>query len=222
VPTRLPLFPLGSVLVPGQVLPLHVFEPRYRVLVEDLLALPEAQRRFGVVAIRSGREVGDDGVLALHEVGCAAQVRRVEPFADGRFAVVSTGATRFRLLDVEHDKPYLTGVVEELAERAGDGAAVLADSVATSLADYARALSAAGDVEPAELAGTRADPRTLSYLLAVAMRIDLEDRQALLEVTDDASRLRAGLALLRRESRLMRLLSAVPAPELARVPLSPN
>ena len=58
--TRLPLFPLSTVLVPGLVLPLHVFEPRYRILVQALLELPEgAERRFGVVAIRSGREVGD-------------------------------------------------------------------------------------------------------------------------------------------------------------------
>jgi Lon protease-like protein len=54
VPDRLPLFPLGLVLLPGLLLPLHVFEQRYRDLVQDLLALPEEQRRFGVVAIRSG------------------------------------------------------------------------------------------------------------------------------------------------------------------------
>ena len=70
MPTRLlPLFPLPLVLLPGVVLPLHVFEPRYRVLVQALLELPdEAERRFGVVAIRAGREVGADGVRALHAV----------------------------------------------------------------------------------------------------------------------------------------------------------
>ena len=69
----LPLFPLSAVLFPGMRLPLHIFEERYRVLVTDLLAKPEP-RRFGVIAIRNGREVGADGVTALHEVGCVAAV----------------------------------------------------------------------------------------------------------------------------------------------------
>ena len=92
VATRLPLFPLNAVLVPGLVLPLHIFEPRYRVLVQALLELPEdAERRFGVVAIRSGREVGADGVRALHAVGCTAELREVTPYADGRFDLVDRG-----------------------------------------------------------------------------------------------------------------------------------
>jgi Lon protease-like protein len=221
VPDRLPLFPLGLVLVPGLVLPLHVFEERYRVLVRDLLGLPEPERRFGVVAIRSGREVGADGVLALHEVGCVAQLRQVRPYDDGRFDLVSTGAARFRLRGFAHDRPYLVGLAEELPECEGEEAALLTGPVTAAFTGYARALAAAGhaDLVLPEMPG---DPRTLSYLVAAGMRVDLDDRQALLEVPDDAGRLRAGLALLRREARLMRTLSAVPAPELARTPLSPN
>jgi Lon protease-like protein len=218
---RLPLFPLGLVLVPGLVLPLHVFEERYRVLVRDLLEQPQEQRRFGVVAIRSGREVGADGVLALHEVGCVAQVHRVEPHEDGRFDLVTAGAGRFRLRGFEHDRPYLVGRVEPLPEVEGEEAALLAPSVADAFTGYARALSAAGG-DGLELPDLPTDPRTLSYLVAAGMRVDLDDRQRLLEVPDDADRLRAALALLRRESRLMRMLSAVPAPELTRTPLSPN
>ena len=220
---RLPLFPLGLVLVPGLVLPLHVFEQRYRVLVQDLLALPEPERRFGVVAIRSGREVGADGVLALHEVGCTAQLRAVEPHDDGRYDVVATGGERFRLVDLEHDQPYLTGVVELLGDEVGptDEATVLADAVGPAYADHLRALAAASG-ETAEAPQLPDDVRTLSYLVAATLRVDLEDRQALLAEPDAAARLRAELALLRREARLMRSLSAVPAPELTRQPLSPN
>ena len=220
---RLPLFPLGLVLVPGLVLPLHVFEHRYRVLVQDLLALPEPERRFGVVAIRSGREVGADGVLALHEVGCTAQLRAVQPQDDGRYDVVATGGERFRLVDLEHDKPYLTGVVELLGDEVGpiDEATVLAAAVGPAYADHLRALAAAGG-ETAEAPQLPDDVRTLSYLVAATLRVDLEDRQALLAEPDAAARLRAELALLRREARLMRSLSAVPAPELTRQPLSPN
>ena len=223
MPSRLPLFPLGLVLVPGQPLPLHVFEERYRLLVRDLLAQPEDDRVFGVVAIRSGREVGADGVLALHEVGCTARVEEVREHPDGRFDVVTTGGEPFRLLDVDHSRAYLTGVVDLLGDDVGpaDEAAVLAGTVGPAFRDYLRALAAAagGRLEGLELP---TEPRALSHLVTLGMRVDLEDRQALLAEPDAAARLRAGLALLRRESQLMRLLSAVPVPELARQPLSPN
>jgi hypothetical protein len=98
----IPLFPLGTPLFPGIVLPLQVFEPRYRALVRDLLALPEgAQRRFGVVAIRQGWEVERVAPAeALYDVGCSAVLQVVRSQPDGGFAVVAVGAERFRLLDV--------------------------------------------------------------------------------------------------------------------------
>jgi uncharacterized protein len=223
VADRLPLFPLGSVVVPGQVLPLHVFEPRYRSLVQDLQALPEGAREFGVVAIRAGREVGEDGVVALHEVGTVVRLHRVSPYPDGRYDVVGVGTGRFRVRDVAHDRPYLVGLVDRLADDPGDAdeAALLAASTTDALTTYLRALGAAagGETEVPDLPD---EPRALSYVVAAGTRIDLDDRQALLEVPDDAGRLRAALGLLRREVRLMRALRAVPAPELARVPLSPN
>ena len=80
----LPLFPLGAVLYPGMLLPLHIFEERYRQLVRDLLDGPEP-RRFGVIAIRKGRETGIDGVHSLYEIGCTATLRRVDQRDDGRF-----------------------------------------------------------------------------------------------------------------------------------------
>ena len=223
VADRLPLFPLGLVLVPGQLLPLHVFEPRYRVLVEHLLAADEQARELGVVAIRAGREVGEDGALALHEVGTVARLQSTERHPDGRYDVVTVGTDRFRLVGLEHDQPYLVGRVERLPDRPGDpaDATLLAPAVRVALAQYVRAIAAAGsgrDVLP----DLPEDARALGYLVTAAARVDLADRQALLEEPDDAARLRAALALLRRETRLMHALSAVPAPELARTPLSPN
>ncbi len=222
---RLPLFPLGLVLVPGLLLPLHVFEERYRVLVRDLLELPEAERRFGVVAIRSGREVGADGITALHEVGCTAVLRQVEPHDDGRFDLVTVGAERFQLLGVNPagERPYLTGTVEMLGDDVGEAeeAAVLAPAVGAAYTDHLRALAAA-DRERLELPELPADPRSLSYLVAATVRIDLADQQALLAVPDAAARLRAELVLLRREARMTRRLRSVPAPELTRASLSLN
>ena len=85
--TTVPLFPLGTVLVPGLVLPLHVFEQRYRTLVADLLAAAEVDQHFGVVAIRSGFEVGDGAARALHEVGTLAELTDVDALPDGRYDV---------------------------------------------------------------------------------------------------------------------------------------
>ncbi len=120
----IPLFPLGTPLFPGVVLPLQVFEARYRALVRDLLALPEGvQRRFGVVAIRQGWEVERvSPAEALFDVGCTAEVQAVRPQPDGTFGVVTVGGDRFRLLDVVlgdrggEDPPYLRAEVEWLAE----------------------------------------------------------------------------------------------------------
>jgi uncharacterized protein len=125
----IPLFPLGSPLFPGIVLPLQVFEPRYRVLVKDLLALPaDGDRRFfGVVAIRQGWEVERVAPAeALYDVGCTARVQVVRPQPDGGFRLVTVGGERFRLLDVLVGEaagedagsapPYLRAEVEWLAE----------------------------------------------------------------------------------------------------------
>ena len=149
----IPLFPLGTPLFPGVVLPLNVFEPRYRRLVADLAALPadSGRRRFGVVAIRQGWEVERVAPAeALYDVGCTAVLRAVAPQSDGGFQVVSVGADRFRLLEVlvDEDPPYLRARVEWLAEEeaaeeaAGDadglsqagGASAPPDDVARSLA----------------------------------------------------------------------------------------
>src|SRR4051812_11929032 len=117
----IPLFPLGTPLFPGVVLPLQIFEPRYRRLVRDLLALPDADDRrfFGVVAIRQGWEVEHVAPAeALYDVGCTARVQAVRAEPDGGFRIVTVGGERFRLLDVVigDDPPYLQAEVEWLLD----------------------------------------------------------------------------------------------------------
>src|SRR5579871_6189200 len=111
----LPLFPLSTVLFPGMRLPLHIFEERYRLLASHLQAQPEP-RRFGVIAIRKGREVGADGVSALHDVGCVATVRQIVPHPDGRFDMATVGTERFRLLRVDDSLPYFQGETTPLPD----------------------------------------------------------------------------------------------------------
>jgi len=212
VAETLPLFPLGhTVLFPGAVLPLHVFEERYRELVRTLVARDGGPRRFGVVAIRQGWEVGADAVRALHGVGCAAELRRVSRYPDGRFDIVTVGSQRFRLLTVADGlRPYLVGDVEWLPGDPPDpDAAALAQHVATLFEEYMAAVATARNeqVAPAELP---TDPSMLSYLVASGAVLALEDRQALLETSGAATRLRAELRLLKRETTMLRRLRALP------------
>lgn len=213
-------------LFPGLVLPLHVFEERYRLLVRDLLELPEDQRQFGVVAIREGREVGTDGVSALFEVGCTARLRRVEPYDDGRYDLVTVGAELFRLTALHEgtsDRPYLTGEVEWLPDTAGndDEATLLGAPVRETYSSYLDALGEATG-QQVQVPDLPADPLVLSHLVAATMLLDLADRQDLLEQPDGRTRLRKELRLLRREAGFLSVLTAAPAPELARTPYSSN
>jgi hypothetical protein len=217
VPVRLPLFPLTTVLVPGLVLPLHVFEDRYRVLINALLALPdEATRQFGVITIRSGAEAGQHRP-ELYEVGCTAELREVTPYSDGRFDIVSVGESRFRLVDVDDsaDTPYLTGLVEFLPEPDGADVAELQRAVVGQFADYRRRLR----VDVTELPD---DARVVSYLVAAAMVLELPERQQLLEQPTTARRLRAEIELLRRERALVGAFGALPAVELLQAETGPN
>jgi Lon protease-like protein len=201
----LPLFPLGTVLFPGMPLPLQVFEPRYRELVNELLSGPEP-RTFGVVAIREGHEVGTAAVRSLYGVGCVAVVRRVEALPDGRFAMMTTGSRRFRIVETDESRPYLQARVELLDEPTGDSdLAGINDSVRKAFADYAATLGDPGrGIDPPE------DPGLLSYLVATTMVISLPERQELLEVSTTSQRLAREHDLLNRELGLMRTLRTMP------------
>ena len=216
----IPLFPLGAVLVPGLVLPLHIFEPRYRRLMHDLRTRRDDDRAFGVVAIREGWEVGEDGVTAMFDVGTLAVVRDIVPYPDGRYDVVTNGDARFRVIALaESDAPYLMAEVEWLAEDGeGEGAeaAVLAQGVVRRFDAYRTAVAEAGAIEAAQMAELPEDPRILSYLVAVAMVLDLSDRQLLLEAATTTDRLRLEAALLARETLIVRELPSLPAVDLAR------
>lgn len=208
---RIALFPLATVLFPGSVLPLHVFEERYRLLVRDLVARPDgASRRFGVLAIREGREVGPHGVSALHEIGCTAVLHQVHPYDDGRFDLVSAGSARFRLHRLDDSRAYLQGEVEFLDEPGGAKAGVLAAGVAERFAAYRQLLASAARRPLPD------DPTVLSYLVAAAMVLDLADKQRLLAAPDTATRLGFELGLLRRETSILARLPSLPAVELAR------
>lgn len=215
----LPLFPLNVAIVPGLVLPLHIFEPRYRELVRELLTISDPDRReFGIVAVREGRSVERDGIDALYSVGTATVLRQVESLDDGRFDIVTTGTRRFRLDDLSTDAPLARAQVTWLTEERGSGAPALIEPVARAFMAYRAVL--AGQLDDDDSTGHLADelpddPGVLSYLVTAAMVLPVHERQFLLEATDDAARLRMALASLRRETALITTLNAVPALDLS-------
>jgi uncharacterized protein len=218
----LPLFPLGTVLFPGLLLPLHIFEERYRQLVRDLQDGPEP-RRFGVIAIRQGRETGVDGIQALHEIGCTATLRQVNQLEDGRYDIVTVGTDRFRLAGLDDSGPYLQGQVDLLTDETGEPAAAgqAARVVRDAFRAYLSALAERGvtQISAPELPD---EPITLSYLVGASMIIDLSDRQTLLAEPDALHRLVAERSLLSRELTMLRTLTATPAPDLRNSPYSSN
>jgi hypothetical protein len=220
--TMLPLFPLGAVLYPGMLLPLHIFEERYRQLVRDLLDGAEP-RRFGVIAIRKGRETGIDGVHSLYEIGCTATLRRVEEREDGRFDVVSVGTRRFRLLTLDRTRPYLQGEVEMLADEPADPAEAgpAVRMIQAAFREYLDALTEWGGAT-VRLEDLPDEPELLSFIVAAAMVIDLPERQAMLAEPDTLRRLALQRALLSRETAMLRTTTSRPVPDLRNTPYSPN
>jgi len=218
----LPLFPLSTVLFPGMRLPLHIFEPRYRQLVADLLEEPEP-RQFGVIAIRKGKETGTSGAEALFEVGCVATVRQVEPREDGRYDLLTVGEQRFRLLGLDRSLPYLRGEVEPLPDETGDPAAAAYTTlrVQEAFRGYLNVLvdRGGGVISVADLPD---EPLLLSYIVAAAMIIDLPDRQSLLAAPDALTRLKAERSLLTREIGMLRATTSRPAPDFNYEPFSLN
>ena len=110
----LPLFPLPNVvLFPGVLLPLHIFEPRYRALAADVL---EGDRTLGMVLLRSGWESDYDGRPSVHEIGCSGVIVHAVRLDDGRYNIVLRGLERFRVLDEDHERAYRRARIERMPE----------------------------------------------------------------------------------------------------------
>lgn len=210
----LPVFPLGTVLLPGASLPLHIFEPRYRQLTVDLVTGAVPDKQFGVVAVREGWAPDEHGMAGLHHVGCTAELRDVRRLPDGRFDVVARGVRRFRLLDLDTEsKPYLMGEVEYLPD---DTCAPVAEETRTLVAAardaHRRYCATAWKSDDWSEPEHDIAPDTLAHVLAGDCLLPIGDRQQLLEQTCPTKRLEMVRALLAREAGLLAQLRAVPAP----------
>jgi len=217
----LPIFPLGVVLFPGLPLSLHIFEDRYRQLVQHLLDRDDDERCLGVVAIRDGYEVGDLAVHSAHRVGCEAVLSEVRRRRDGRFDIEVVGRRRLRVDGMDESQAYLVGDVTYLGDSDGGAPGEAARKALAAFAGYRERLA---DMQgtAVEVPELPADPLLLSYALAAGGLFMLADRQALLEDPDATARLHRLARLLRSETAAMTALPSLPATEVARTGWSPN
>ena len=218
---QLPHFPLHTVVFPHLPLPIHVFEERYRAMATDLMAdgSPYAGR-FVVSMITDGAEVGGDA--ATKRIGTICEVRSAERFPDGRWVLLAVGIGRARIGQVDRSGAYALVEIDVVDESVGEGAEAMLAPAQRALDAYmatvkrfvVRAASVGNDslettkvadsldkmLKPIQLPD---DPVAASYAIGGLLQIELSRKQQPLELPDAASRLRAELALLRRESRLL-------------------
>ena len=207
---RLPLFPLGTVLFPGVSLPLQVFEPRYVELLRALGRRLPHERRFGVVALRRGNEVGAGGAPEVASIGTSARLTCIRSAAGGPTGIVlvveTVGESRFRLDSFASDEtPYFVGEVTWLEDTPADTDA-LARVTAEATRAYEVFLTAAGGTARP----VHAPPERLAYEILEAVAVPVADRQAVLDASDPVRRLTLVTRLLRRETLLFGGLHLVP------------
>lgn len=192
----LPLFPLKNVvLFPGMVLPLHIFELRYREMIGRCI---DEKSPFGVALIEDGQEVG--ATANPHRVGTAARIARHEVLEDGHMNITAVGTQRFRILELDHSQSYLSAKVRPLPVINGGTqlATDLAHRVRPRIVEYVELLSEASG-QKLQLDRLPEDPTTLAFLVAISMQVGSEDKQRLLERVGVPEMLALELHLLGRE-----------------------
>ncbi len=191
-----PLFPLQTVLFPGMLLPLHVFEERYRVMVKRCLA---QDPRFGVVLIEEGREVG--GPAVVHRIGTIARILKVSRYEDGRMDLLTVGQERFRILGTNTELPYMRAHIEVLPgpREPVEALREKAEEVRALLSQYWLLLEGK-ERRPPELP---TDPVALSNVAGI-LDVELTKKQRLLESDPVYERLCGLVEHLRQEISLLR------------------
>ncbi|MBV9240567.1 MAG: LON peptidase substrate-binding domain-containing protein [Acidobacteria bacterium] len=184
---HLPLFPLPLVMLPNEVLPLHIFEERYRQMLKDVA---EERNMFGLLLFEpEGAYIERP---ATGTVGCVAEIKETETFPDGRSNILTVGVVRFRLNEyVESSDPYFVGDVEYFEDDKSDPQIVepLADNVFGLFERMARAAFKIGGSRGRFPEIHQTDPESLSFLITAAFNFENDKKYHLLEMTSTVERL---------------------------------
>ncbi|KAJ1408006.1 PUA-like superfamily [Sesbania bispinosa] len=201
---ELPLFPLPLVLFPGAILPLQIFEFRYRVMMHTLL---QTDLRFGVIY--------SDVVSGVAGVGCVAEVMKHERLVDDRFFLVCKGQERFRVSGVVRTKPYLVGNVTWLEDKPSENEEVDVEGLAREVESYMKEvirlsnrLGGKGEKEVGDLRRNQF-PTPFSFFVGSTFEGAPREQQALLELEDTAARLKREKETLKNTLNYLSAASAV-------------
>jgi Lon protease-like protein len=203
---ELPLFPLNTVLFPGMPLNLHIFEERYKEMMNLCI---QNRQPFGVLLIKEGDEVQwfSQQQTVPHTVGCTAQITQVQPLPQGRMSIASIGKDRFRVFNLKHDRSYLVGDVELAPLEHEDPMALLKKSrgLRSRLLKYLQTLAEAGKIQldPAQIPN---DPIALSYLCAVLAEVPLEEKQQMLDTDNPLQLMDVLSGIYRREVAITQVM----------------
>ncbi|KAK6939417.1 Lon protease, N-terminal domain [Dillenia turbinata] len=201
---ELPLFPLPLVLFPGAILPLQIFEFRYRMMMHTLL---QTDLRFGVIY--------SDAFTGRSDVGCVGEVVKHERLVDDRFFLICKGQERFRVTKLVRTKPYLVAAVNWLEDRpSGDGEEdleSLASEVESHMKDVIRLSNRLNGKPEKEAQDLRRNlfPTPFSFFVGSTFEGAPREQQALLELEDTAARLKREREILRNTLNYLSAASAV-------------
>jgi Lon protease-like protein len=193
---ELPIFPLNTVLFPGQRLPLHIFEERYKLMINTCI---EDRLPFGICLIRQGREVG--GGARPFETGTTAHIREVQRLEDGKLNIVCIGGERFMIKAIVQELPYMTAEVTGLRQEHEQAPDVSA-TAAKLFAEYVR-LNLAMTNQWARTMEMPSDPGMLADFIGARLAVDVITKQRLLEQLSPGLRLQGEIEVLSRAIGLL-------------------
>jgi uncharacterized protein len=204
----IPLFPLNTVLFPGMPLTLHIFEERYKKMMQWCISEGEP---FGVVLIQAGQEVG--APATPQPIGCTAEIANVQPLSGGRLNLVAIGQQRFEIVSLDFSQPYLVGTVEPLG-------LTLPTAVSTptltglrrQFIAYLELLSTVGEIG-FNVDKLPHDPLEMAFLTATLLQMPNEKKQTLLSLDNGDQLLGHVYEMCREETAVLRAMIAAKEPQ---------
>jgi Lon protease-like protein len=210
---ELALFPLNVVLFPGTVLPLHIFEPRYRQMISDC---QQEEKPFGVVLVAPGSKFMEE---VPYPVGTIAEIHDLAHLPDGRYTLVGVGTTRFRIISQHREKAYLLGVVEPFTDNIESQPELIRlMKQAKGLFNHYLTMLLEAANETGIQTSLPEPPEELSHFIAYFLDIQNEAKQQMLELTSTCQRLQEEIGILQREIPFLRqILSKGPLDDRSRL-----
>jgi len=203
----LPLFPLNTVLFPGMQLKLHIFEDRYKIMINECI---DEQKPFGIVLIKNGQEASAP-IAEPHEIGCIAQITQVQRMQFDRMNIVATGQQRFRIVHIKQHEPFLLADIEEFSP-IDDNLALIeyySQQLQPLITQYIKILSQVSDMQFNPM-NIPQDANSLAHVASVLLQGDDNIKQDLLATDRLSLLLRKLLDIYRLETMLLEIRISPP------------